>query len=503
LAVSPVALGVLLPIGVLAALAGGEMVVALGVVANPGIAGVLAGMALARLPGALFRPVAGMQGQAMVHAVAAAASIGAGQALLLPIGIPFVLGRMDLVGPVFLGAFLALLVDGWLMWRLFGGAAYPAEAAWPAGAGAAAVIRAGAEGDRPGALVLAGMAVGLCGAIYRAPMAAFGVALLGHPWPVGMFAAGVLLRAHGAPALGWLGPGGDLMLAQVPQGMLAGAALVAVGQMLWPAVRGGVGRGGASHGGPLGVAAAAHLGIALLLALAGGLHAAMTPGMLALFVAFAGGAALLHALVVGVAAMHAGWLPSLAAASVVLALGMLIGFPTGALCLLVGFSAATGPGFAAMGQALKAAHALDGDAAALRMQGQAVMLGFVVAGAVVWLMHGGYFAEGRVAPGGRVFAIAMRAGIGPEVAAKLAVWAVVGAGLQLWGGVRRQLGVMLAVGMLLMAPAVGWAVATGLAVRWWMGERHRAGLELFGAGAIAGDALFGLYDAAGRVSVRK
>ncbi len=489
------AIVLLLPLGILAAVIGNELVLMLGVVAHPGMAGVLAGMVLARVPGAFFRPFAAPRMQAFAQATAAAASIGAGQALLLPIGIPFVVGRADLVGPMLLGAVLALLVDGWLMWRLFGSTAFPAEAAWPQGAAAAATIRAAREGDRPGTLVLLGMVTGVVGAAYRAPMAAFGVALLGNPWALGIFAAGVLLRAYGAPVLGWLGPGGDLMQAQVPQGMLAGAVIVAVVQLLRLGARGGIPRS------VLVRASVAHVAIAGLLALGGGLHAAMPAGMLALFIAFAAAAALLHALAVGLVAMQSGWLPSLAAAAVVLAVGMLIGFPPSALCLLVGYAAATGPGLATMGQALKVVHALDGGPSALRQQAWVVMLAFLVAAVVVWLGHGAYFAADRVPPAGRVFAVAISAGVRPEAAAKLALWALAGALLQWAGGVRRQLGVMLAAGLLLLGPAIGWAVLAGLALRALLlrrGDRYRDGMESFGAGVIAGDALYVLYDSLGR-----
>lgn len=501
-------LALLLPLGVLAAVLGAEMVTVLGTVANMGVAGVLAGMALARLPGAFFRPYGAPRMQAMAQAVATAASIGAGQALMLPIGLPFVLGRAELVGPMLLGAALALLVDGWLMVRLFGSAALPAEAAWPQGAAAAAVVRAGAEGERPGVMVLAGMVLGAVGALYRAPMAGFGVALLGNFWALGVFAAGVLVRAHGGVVLDWLGSGWDLMRAQVPQGMLAGAAVVALGQMVEPGLRRRRAQGDAPVrvGRPLAMAAGGHVVVALVLAVAGGLHAAMPAGMVVLFIAFAAAAALLHALVVGLVAMHAGWPPSLAAALLVLVLGGLMGFPPVALCLLAGHAAATGPGFAAMGQALKTVHDLGGDAAAQRLQARVVFLGFAVAAGVVWQGHGAFFAAEQVAPAGRVFAVTIQAGIAPETAARLAGWALAGAALQLAGGVRRQLGVMLSAGLLLLNPAVGWAVLAGLAVRGLVlrrGGHRRAELELFGAGVIAGDALYALYDGLARVQARR
>ncbi len=37
----------------------------------------------------------------------------------LPIGIPFVLGRPDLVPALFAGVFMAMLIDGYLLYRMF------------------------------------------------------------------------------------------------------------------------------------------------------------------------------------------------------------------------------------------------------------------------------------------------------------------------------------------------------------------------------------------------
>jgi uncharacterized oligopeptide transporter (OPT) family protein len=68
--------------------------------------------------------------------------------------------------------------------------------------------------------------------------------------------------------------------------------------------------------------------------------------MLLAFIMYAAFAALVHELIVGLAAMHSGWFPAFAVALITLVIGMLIGFPPVSLALLVGFSAATGPAFA-------------------------------------------------------------------------------------------------------------------------------------------------------------
>lgn len=483
-------LSLLTPLCILGALIGTETVTRLGVTPNTALLGALSGMALARLPGAVFARFAAPRLHSLAQGAIAAASFGAGQALLLPIGIPFLLGRTDLVGPLFAGVFLALLVDGWLAYRLFGSPALPANAAWPAGAATGEVIRAGHEGGRDGAILVAGMVLGAVGAAYRAPMAAFAVAFIGNPWALGSFALGLLLRGHAGSLFG-----GDLMRAQIPQGIMVGAAMVALAQVLWTARGDGVRRA-------VGMSGAAYLAIAMLLAVAGGLHGAMAPAMLVLFIVYAALVALLHGVIVGLAAMHSGWLPAFAVALIALVGGLLIGFPAPALCLLVGFAAATGPGFAAMGYGLKSSDMLGGGGAGRRQQFLAGMFGFAVAGAVVWLGQGDYFAAGRVAPVGWVFVTTIQTGVAPGAGGQLALWAVAGAALQLAGGSGRQLGVLLATGLLLMNPAAGWAVLLGLGVRVWFTRRtrgtRRAEMAVFAAGMIAGDALANLADAANR-----
>ena len=502
-------LALIAPLCVLGALIGTELITTLGITTNTALLGALAGMGLARLPFSVFARYRSPHMQTLAQGAMSAATFGAGNALLLPVGIPFVLGRPDLVGPMLLGAFLAMLVDGWLLYRLFDSPAYPAEAAWPPGMATAEVIRAADEGEHHGAVLLTGLVVGVVGAAYRAPMAAFGAAFIGNPWAMGMFAAGLLLRGHSGLVLDWVMPGADLMRAYVPHGLMIGAGLVALGQMVTllhrrarPAAR------------ALGLGSVAYLAIALLLALAGGLYSHMPPGMLVLFVAFAGFAALLHGLIVALAAMHAGGLPAFGVALIILVIGMLLGFPPAALCLLVGFSAATGPGAGAMGYSLKAGHRLRGAGAdpafeqeGRRQQLHAALFAFAVAGLVVWLSHGGFFADNRVAPAARVYVIVIQAGVSADVAWQLAIWAIPGALIQFLGGATRQLGVLLATGLLLLNPAAGWAVLLGLAVRaiftrMTKGQRQ-PDMAVFAAGMIAGDALVSLYDTVSRTMAAK
>jgi uncharacterized oligopeptide transporter (OPT) family protein len=236
--------------------------------------------------------------------------------------------------------------------------------------------------------------------------------------------------------------------------------------------------------------------------------------LLIAFIVYAAFAALAHEVIVGLAAMHAGWFPAFAVALITLVIGMLAGFPPVALTLLVGFSAATGPAFADMGYDLKAGYMLRGNGAdpAFELEGRkqqlfAALFAFAVAGAVVLIAYPSYLANNLVAPVDRVYAATIKAGASMDVARQLLMWAIPGAILQFLGGPKRQLGVLFATGLLLLVPYAGWAVITGVVLRllWsrFAGDGQRSTMEVFAAGVIAGDALFSFYDLGTRYAALK
>jgi uncharacterized oligopeptide transporter (OPT) family protein len=124
----------------------------------------------------------------------------------------------------------------------------------------------------------------------------------------------------------------------------------------------------------------------------------------------------------------------------------------------------------------------------------AAMAGFIVAALVVIAFHGHFFSRNMLPPVDRVYAASIKAGSSLEIARNLALWAIPGALLQLVGGAKRQLGILLSTGMLIASPLAGWAVLAGLAIRFVVtrlrGERHNAEMSAFAGGVIAGDALF-------------
>ena len=509
------------PLCVLGAIVGMQILIRLGITTNTALIGALAGMALGRVPLPRFRVYRSIHVQNLAQSAISASTFGAANSLLLPIGIPFLLGRGDLVAPMFAGATLAMLLDATLLYRMFGSSVFPAEGAWPPGVAAAEAIRAGDQGGRRAAVLGAGLLAGVAGSVAGVPMAGFGVAFIGNAAALGMFAAGLLLRGYSVPlldhpALAALIPGGDLGQTHIPQGMMLGAGLTALAQVVASLLRAAPPGNEVDTVAPralrctLGAGALLYLLIAAIIAAAGGLWAEMSPGALLGFIAYAAFAALLHELIVGLAGMHSGWFPAFAVAVVTLVLGILAGFPPGALALLVGFSASTGPAFADMGCDLKAGFILRGHGAdpaferdGRRQQLYAALYALGIAALVVLVAHPVYFARGQVAPVDHVFVAAIRAGASPEVARSLLLWAIPGALLQALGGSRRQLGVLFATGLLLKSPIAGWAVLAGLLGRalwlWRAGERGRGDMEVFAAGSIAGDALWSFGASLGRV----
>jgi uncharacterized oligopeptide transporter (OPT) family protein len=506
----------------LGAVIGVQLLTRVGITPNSSVIAAILAIAVARIPLAVCRPFNDLARQNLMQTVISGATFGGANALLLPIGIPWLVGRPDLILPMLGGAFLALLVDATILYRVFDSEVYPADGLWPSGVATAEVLIAGDRGGRRAGLLAAGGVAGGAGQLMGIPMDVFGVCWIGNVWALSMFAVGLLIRGYAPPLLGV-----DLGEAYVPHGIMIGAGLVALIQM------GGVvaGRGasrpsrapaepgveaaatagasaegssvtGRGFGKALGGGFTAFMAAASLLALLTGLVTDMGPGMLLGFVLFAAAAALISELIVGVSAMHAGWFPAFATALIFLVVGMLLGFPSLALAVLVGFTAATGPAFADMGYDLKAGWILRGEGAdpeyerqGRRQQYWAELLGFTVAAVFVLLVHERYFQADLLPPVDRVYAATIAAGASPALAVSLLIWAVPGAIIQAVGGASRQLGILFATGLLIVSPVAGWTAAVALVIRGILSRRYGKDAEgpmyVAAGGFIAGSALTG------------
>ncbi|GBU13945.1 membrane protein [Enterobacterales bacterium] len=497
---------VMILLSILGAIIGVQLITTLGVTPNTSIIGALFAMLLARIPLQAFQRYRSIHTQNLAQTVISSATFGAANSLLMPIAIPYVMGQPQLILPMFIGVSVAMLLDAYLLYRLFDTKVFPASNAWPPGVAAAEAIKAGDKGGRQAWLLVVGVVIGLGGAMLKIPMAAFGTAFIGNIWALSMFGIGLLIRAYAQPIAGL-----DLSAMYIPHGMMVGAGLVSLIQVI-QVVRAKNADAKTSFTQPatevrkaLGLGAVGYIVIAAMLALAGGLYSEMSVGKLIAFIVYAAFAAFFHELIVGIAAMHSGWFPAFAVALITLIVGILIGFPPLALCVLTGFTAATGPAFADMGFDLKAGFILRGygkdlqaELTGRRIQLFAALIAFVIAIPVVWFAHIGYFAQDLVPPVARVYAKTIQAGAQPGIAYSLMIWAIPGALIQLIGGPKRQLGVLLATGLLINSVMAGWAVITGIVlriiiIRIW-GEKGRTPMEILAAGFIAGDALYSFFN---------
>ncbi|MEX3978285.1 OPT/YSL family transporter [Paraburkholderia sp. EG287A] len=492
-------------LSVIGAIIGIELLVKVGVTPNTSIVGALAAMICARVPLRFFRAYRSVHVQNLAQSAISAATFGAANSLLLPIAIPFLFGREDLVLPMFAGVALGMLLDGYMLYRMFGTSVFPATGTWPQGVAAAEAIKAGDEGGKQARLLGVGVGVGLVGSWLGIPMSAFGTAFIGNIWALGMLGLGFLIRGYSVPLFHFA-----IDKAYIPHGMMIGAGLVAliqVGVLVLRDQKVNKAASGASQvasvpsvASSLRFGAIAYVALAALVALLSGIWNDMSPGMLVSFVLYAALAAFVHELIVGIAAMHSGWFPAFAVALITLLIGMLIGFPMVSLVVLCGFSAATGPAFADMGYDLKAGFILRGhgedpafELAGRRQQLIAAMLAFLVAIPVVLLAHHAFFSNNQIPPVAKVYVSTIQAGVAPGILHSLLMWAVLGAVLQFAGGPKRQLGVLFATGLLIASPLAGWAVLAGIAIRLVIGRRNpaaRNGMEVFAAGVIAADALY-------------
>ncbi|RPH31027.1 OPT family oligopeptide transporter [Buttiauxella warmboldiae] len=497
---------VMILLSVAGAVIGVQLITTLGMTPNTSIIGALFAMLLARLPLHIFKRYRSIHTQNLAQTVISSATFGAANSLLMPIAIPYVMGQPQLIMPMFAGVAVAMLLDAYLLYRLFDTRVFPASHAWPPGLAAAEAIKAGDKGGRQAWLLVAGVLIGLAGAMAKIPMAAFGTAFIGNIWALSMFGIGLLVRAYTQPVAGL-----DLNVLYIPHGMMVGAGLVSLLQVVQVVrvkkstdSRTLLTQPATEVRKALRLGTFGYLAIAVLLALSAGLYSEMSVVMLIAFVIYAAFAAFFHELIVGIAAMHSGWFPAFAVALITLIVGILIGFPPLALCVLTGFTAATGPAFADMGFDLKAGFILRGygqdlsaELSGRRVQLIAALLAFIIAIPVVWYAHSGYFSQDLVPPVARVFAKTIQAGAQPGIAHSLLLWAIPGALIQLIGGPKRQAGVLLATGLLINSVMAGWAVICGIAlriiiIRLW-GEKGRTPMEVVAAGFIAGDALYNFF----------
>src|SRR5699024_2297759 len=96
-----------------------QLITTLGITPNTSIIGALIAMLIARITLQMFNKYRSLENQNLVQTTISAATFGAANSLLIPIGLPFVMGMPELIIPMLIGAGIALFIDVFILYKVF------------------------------------------------------------------------------------------------------------------------------------------------------------------------------------------------------------------------------------------------------------------------------------------------------------------------------------------------------------------------------------------------
>lgn len=248
-ALSPNVLILNIVMSALGAVIGLELIVRTGVAPNTSIVGALFAIILSRIPLMFLQKYRSIHSQNLIQTSISGATFSAANSLLLPIGIPVIMGRMDLMLPMLIGVFIATIIDATILYKTFDSEMLPAEGAWPPGVASAQSILAVVEKGKKALLLLVGIAMGVGGKVIGIPTDLLGVSWFGDlvamaALGVGSIVVGVIssngfiinIFGQSFPVVTDLfGKGKELMtepmFKYMPHGIMIGAGLVALLQV--------------------------------------------------------------------------------------------------------------------------------------------------------------------------------------------------------------------------------------------------------------------------------
>lgn len=109
-----------LPLAIVGCIIGLELIVRTGVTPNTSIIGALFAILLSRIPVAFLRKYRSIHRQNLLQTSISAATFSAANCMILPIGIPVIMGYPELMFPMLIGVMLATCVDATILYNCFG-----------------------------------------------------------------------------------------------------------------------------------------------------------------------------------------------------------------------------------------------------------------------------------------------------------------------------------------------------------------------------------------------
>lgn len=491
-----------------------QIISKLGITPNTSIIGAVVAMALARIPLKSFRGFRSLDRQNLVQTMTSAGGFGAANCVLLSIGILYLMGYRNLIVPMAIGSTLGMVVDMFLVWRLYDTPLFPASGPWPPGVATAEAIIAGDQGGKRARRLLEGLAAGAVGSYFKLPMAGVGIVFIANIFAMGALGIGLVVRGYSQQLFGI-----NLGTTYIPHGIMIGAGIISLIQAANIIIKGYQKTGSAEK--PAGressgddiqttvpakeipkalwQSAVLFLAGAVILSLVSGILTSMSAAQILVWIAWATFSAVVSTVLVGMCAMHSGWFPGFAITVIFLTLGIFMKIPAVPLALLTGYVTSTGPCLSDLGYDLKTGWILRGkgkdpayEMAGRREQFYSELVGAVVATIVVLAFMEMHFKLDLLPPVSRVFAATVKAGANPAIIKQLVLWAIPGVILQAVGGTSKALGILFATGLLINNPIYGIGVLVAIVARLIIGTEP---MEVREAGLIAGDGIYGFVSA--------
>src|SRR5699024_3680440 len=214
-------------VSLLGSIIGMQLISTLGVTPNTSIIGALIAIILSKIPFSIFMNLKSLHAQNTLQTSISAATFGAANSIFIPLGIPYVMGMPDLIFPMLIGVSIALIIDGYLIYRVFDSKLFPATGTWPPGVAATETIKAGDKGGKQAGFLGVGILLGAGGTFLGIPMSAAGISFIANIFAMLAFGFGLVLSVYSIGLFNY-----DFNENYVAHGIMIGAGIVALVQFI-------------------------------------------------------------------------------------------------------------------------------------------------------------------------------------------------------------------------------------------------------------------------------